>query len=91
MAPVALNVQIAQVGDIGETVVEVLFLISFPRIETEKLGVQNEACRSAKVELRLRLDAETAAHIVVTLNHIEIVTLRTTEHNTTHKDALFHF
>ena len=65
-------------------------IIALPRIEAEVLSVKYHATEATEVQLCLRLDTEAATHIVVTLNDVEVVTLRTTEQDTAYENTLFH-
>lgn len=85
---VTLHVQVMQVGSAIDVWLQVLVLIALPGPESEVLGIEHEATELAEVESRVCLDAETAAHIVVALNDVEVVTLGTTQQNTRHEDTL---
>ena len=65
-----------------------LILVSLEGKDAEILGIQREACRAAKVEHCLGLDAEAATHIVVALDDVEVVALGTTQQNSAQEDAL---
>ena len=86
---VTLYVQVVQVGSAVDVLLEVFVLIALPGPESEVLGIEHEATELAEVEFRVCLDAETAAHIVVALNDVEMVTLGATEQDATQEDALF--
>ena len=67
---------------------QVFVLVTLPGVDTEVLGIKYEASELTEVELGLRLDAEAATHVVVALNHVEIVALGTTEQDAAEEYAL---
>ena len=71
IAIVTLHVQVVQVGSTVDLALQVSFLIALPGVETEVLGIERQASNTSEVKLRLRLDAESAAHIIVTLDDVE--------------------
>ena len=86
---VALHIQVVQIFGAVGVGLQVFVLIPLPRVDTEVLGIEYETAELTEVELSLRLDAESAAHVVVALNDVEIVTLGTTEQNATEEYTLF--
>ena len=76
---VALHVQVVQVFGAVGIGLQVLVFISLPCVESEVLGIKDKTSKLTKVELRLRLNAEAAAHVIVTFNDVEIVTLGATQ------------
>ncbi len=79
VAIVTLHVQVVQVGSTIDVWLQILVLIAPPGSETEVLGIEDEASVLTEIQLRLRLDAESAAHVVVALNDVEVVTLGATQ------------
>ena len=91
IAIVTLHVQVVQVGRTVDVWLQVvLVLIALPGPETEIPRVEHQSSELAEVELCPCLDAESAAHVVVALNHVEVVALGTTQQDATHEHTLFH-
>ena len=85
---VTLDVQVVQVGRAVHVGLQVLVLIALPGVKTEVLGIEDEATEASEVKLCLRLDAETATHVIVALDDVEVVTLRSAEQDTAEEHTL---
>ena len=70
---IALHIEIAQI-----VYLKLRLLITYPCKDTEILDMQIETPPVAKLQVRLRLNTESAAHVVVTLQHIKVVAFGTT-------------
>ena len=67
---VTLYVQVVQVGSSIDVWLQVLFLVALPGVDSEILGIEDETSEASEVELCLRLDAESATHVVVAPLHL---------------------
>ena len=68
IAFIALYVQVVQVFNLAEVSV----LVAFPREETEVFGVQDET-GGRELQVSLGLETETATHVIVAFDDVEIV------------------
>ena len=75
---VTLHVQIMQVFGPISISLQILTLVAFPGKDAEVFGIKDKTAETSEIKLCLRLDAETAAHVVVALNNIKVVTFSTT-------------
>ena len=58
---------------------EVFLLVALPCEDAVVLCVEDETPEVSHLEVRLRLYVEAAAHVVVAVNHVEIVALGASE------------
>ena len=87
---VTLHIQVVQILFSTDVGIQVSVLVALPGVEAEILGIEDETSETSEFNLSLRLDAETATHVVVALDDVEVVTLGTAEQDAGGEYALFH-
>lgn len=83
IALIALSVQVKRV-DGGE----VFLFVTFPRVQMEILGVQDESAKIDKLYMGFRLDAISTTHIVVAVDDVVVVALRPAKQDSTKEHPL---
>ena len=84
VAFVALRVEVERIG-----VLQVFTLISFPCIDVVIVHKQREIAEAREDHLGLGLEAESRSHVIVAVDHVVVVALRTAEQDEIGKDRLF--